>query len=202
MKTLADFENLQKTTSRDIANAKEFAISKFAGELVNSVDVLELAIGAATKQKAAESDATADFNSLLEGVQMTHGNLEKTLSRHGVTKFDPKGEKFDPNKHEALFMVPAAATGPDGIKESGVVMDTQKTVRIHTFQQPRASSAYQACVLPLTGLDVQEPRASGSSSWRRPIEASRGHYLFILKTSTNASLFPHNFNFSLPKNQR
>lgn len=131
MKTLADFENLQKTTSRELSNAKEFGISKFAGELINSVDVLELAIQSALKQKEApaEGDRTNDFNSLLEGVQMTHGNLEKTLARHGVTKFDPTGEKFDPNKHEALFMVPTSATGPDGPKESGVVMNTQKTVR-------------------------------------------------------------------------
>jgi molecular chaperone GrpE len=51
---------------------------------------------------------------------MTRGELLKTLAKHGVTPFNPTGEKFDPNRHEALFQVPV----PD--KEPGTVFETQK----------------------------------------------------------------------------
>lgn len=167
MHKLADFENLQKTTDREVAKAKEFALSKFAEDLVKSVDVLELAIGSVSASANAKKEANptedaerirADFDSLLQGVQMTASNLEKTLARYGVTKFDPVGEKFDPNKHEALFMVPLAAAGPDA-KESGVVMNTQKTVSTTSeassfrFETVRSYSVFR-----FAGLDVQQPR--------------------------------------------
>jgi molecular chaperone GrpE len=52
---------------------------------------------------------------------MTREGLLKTLEKHGVVQFDPLGEKFDPNRHEALFQVPMPG------KEPGTVFDTQKT---------------------------------------------------------------------------
>lgn len=51
---------------------------------------------------------------------MTRQELLKTLAKHGVTQFDPTGEKFDPNKHEALFQAPVEG------KEPGTVLECQK----------------------------------------------------------------------------
>lgn len=56
---------------------------------------------------------------------MTKGELLKTLGRHGVVEFNPEGEKFDPNRHEAMFMVPEGpATKGRG---KGEVMECLKT---------------------------------------------------------------------------
>lgn len=111
-----------------MATAKEFAIQKFAQDLIGSVDVLELAIDAASKPAAeSASESTSAFDTLLEGVKMTQSNLEKTLNRHGVSKFSPLGEKFDPNRHEALFQVPSSAAGPEH-NSPNTVMNVQKTV--------------------------------------------------------------------------
>ena len=56
----------------------------------------------------AEARANADphIQSMIEGVELTARDLEAALGRHGVRKLDPKGQKFDPNFHQAIFEAP------------------------------------------------------------------------------------------------
>ena len=56
----------------------------------------------------AEARASADpsLRSLVEGVELTARDLEAVLGRHGVKRLDPKGQKFDPNFHQAIFEAP------------------------------------------------------------------------------------------------
>jgi molecular chaperone GrpE len=58
---------------------------------------------------------TADvgLKSLLEGVELTERELLKVLEKHGVKKFEPTGEKFDPNLHQAMYEVPDSSL-PNG----------------------------------------------------------------------------------------
>jgi len=65
--------------------------------------------------------AAAAAESLRSGIEMTQKQLTSTFAKYGVTPFDPTGEVFDPNRHEALYEAPA----PPG-KEPGTVIDCQK----------------------------------------------------------------------------
>jgi molecular chaperone GrpE len=103
--------------------AKDFAICGFAKDLLSTVDVLALAIKSVPEElrvpppsSSSESSETPSHPNprlyeLFQGVQITERQLLQTLSPHGVTPYDPLGEAFDPNKHEALFSVPVCPKG-------------------------------------------------------------------------------------------
>ncbi|KAL6076461.1 GrpE, mitochondrial [Balamuthia mandrillaris] len=118
LRALADQQNLIKITKRDVENATNYSIKKFAGDLLDVADNLRRAIESVSEEKrTAENNAVLD--ALLEGVVMTEKVLLDTFGRHGIKKFSPLGEKFDPNFHNALFQV------QDPNKEPGTVMMVQ-----------------------------------------------------------------------------
>ena len=57
---------------------------------------------------------TSSLNALIEGVELTERELLKVLDKHGVKKFEPTGEKFDPNLHQAMYEVPDSSL-PSGM---------------------------------------------------------------------------------------
>ena len=131
----ADFLNLQRNAARDKEQARDFAITKFAGDLLETVDVLSLALKSIPQSalspppEAAESspsDTPAEKPSVVhlrelhEGVEATQRLLLHTLFKHHVKPYDPPGEKFDPNRHEALYQAPIPG------KEPGTVLECQK----------------------------------------------------------------------------
>ncbi|KAI2642206.1 GrpE-domain-containing protein [Xylaria nigripes] len=122
LRSVADFRNLQDRTQREVKATRDFAIQKFAKDLVESVDNLDRALSMAQeKMKADEGkEPNADLNNFYEGVKMTEGNMLQILSKHGLERFDPMGEKFNPNEHEATFMTPM----PD--KEENTVFYVQQ----------------------------------------------------------------------------
>ena len=106
LRTLAEMENLRRRTEREIADAKAYAVTSFARDMLGSSDNLRRALDSlpADAMKAADAAAKA----LHEGVELTERELLKTLERHGVRRIDPQGEKFDPNLHQAMFEAPDA----------------------------------------------------------------------------------------------
>jgi molecular chaperone GrpE len=83
--------------------------------VIEAVDNLERALAAGGE----------GGNDLSSGVEMVLGGLRETLKRHGIEPLDPKGEKFDPNQHEALSTMPVEGT------ESGTVVEVmQKGYRL------------------------------------------------------------------------
>lgn len=119
LRSVADFANLQDRTKREIQVAKDFALQKFARDLVESVDNLDRALSTVPSEKLA---ANNDLVTLHDGLKMTESILMSTLKKHGLERFDPsaENEKFDPNTHEAVFQAPQ----PD--KEDGTVFHTQQ----------------------------------------------------------------------------
>jgi len=128
LRCLADQENLRVRTRKEITQTQEFAIQKFAKDLLDTVDVLGMALNSVpenlrSKEEAAKHDLekVADqLSNLYTGVSMTETELLKILKRHGVERYSPEGEVFDPNLHQALFQAPM----PD--KEAGTVFSVQK----------------------------------------------------------------------------
>lgn len=104
LRTLAEMENLRRRTEREVADAKTYGVTSFARDMLTVVDNLARAL----EHVPAEALANADpqIQSVLEGVKLTARDLEAALGRHGVRKLDPKGQKFDPNFHQAIFEVP------------------------------------------------------------------------------------------------
>ncbi|KAF4551991.1 GrpE-like protein [Elsinoe fawcettii] len=105
-RSIADFRNLQQQTKREVTAARDFAIQKFAKDLIESIDNLDRALETVPKEKL--TDENKDLKALHDGLRMTETILMSTLKKHGLERFDPSeaGDKFDPNKHEATFMVP------------------------------------------------------------------------------------------------
>lgn len=143
LRSVADFRNLQERTKREIKSARDFAITGFAKDLVDSVDNLDRALSmvpekalgggegtgaaAAAEKKAGAGEGedvevtiSKDFVNLIDGLKMTETVLVQTLKKHGLERFDPHGDKFNPNEHEATFMTPM----PD--KEHNTVFHTQQ----------------------------------------------------------------------------
>jgi molecular chaperone GrpE len=104
LRTLAEMENLRRRTEREVSDAKAYGVSSFARDMLTVVDNLSRAL----EHLPAEARASADpsLRSLVEGVELTARDLEAALGRHGVKRLDPKGQKFDPNFHQAIFEAP------------------------------------------------------------------------------------------------
>ena len=123
MRTVADFRNLQDRTQREVKTARDFAIQKFAKDLVDSVDNLDRALANVPADKLNAADKNDDVKELVnlyEGLKMTESILIQTLAKHGLERLEPEGEKFNPNEHEATFMTPQ----PD--KENNTVFHVQQ----------------------------------------------------------------------------
>lgn len=100
----ADMENLRRRTARDVRDARAYAVTNFARDMLGVGDNLRRALEAIPQEARDAGDA--GFKALIEGVEMTERDMLGALERHGVKKLEPKGEKFDPNFHQAMFEVP------------------------------------------------------------------------------------------------
>jgi molecular chaperone GrpE len=107
LRSLADMENLRRRTEREVADARSYGITALARDVVGIADNMRRALAAAEEAGAA-FEAVAPAKALLDGVELTERELQKVLEKHGVTRFDPKGAKFDPHRQQAMFEVPDA----------------------------------------------------------------------------------------------
>lgn len=91
---LAEMDNIQRRTKRDIENAYKFSLEKFIKELLPVKDSLEAALELAT---AKEHDPA------LSGIKMTLKQLQNLLEKNGVKSVEPAGKPFDSHFHEAML---------------------------------------------------------------------------------------------------
>jgi molecular chaperone GrpE len=104
LRTLAEMENLRRRTEREAADARTYAVTAFARDMLNVVDNLTRALESLPEDARAAGDDV--LKSLIDGVELTARDLSAALGRHGVKKQEPQGEKFDPNFHQAIFEMP------------------------------------------------------------------------------------------------
>jgi molecular chaperone GrpE len=104
LRTLAEMENLRRRTDREVADARLYGISNFARDILAVADNMDRALAALDAELREKADA--GLKALLDGVELTERELLKVLEKHGVKKFEPLGEKFDPNLHQAMFELP------------------------------------------------------------------------------------------------
>ena len=97
----ADMENLRKRLVREHEKARRRTLERFMGDLLPVRDSLERGLEAA-------DDPAATVEALKEGKQLIMKMLIKAMGDHGLQTIDPAGEPFDPEKHEAMTMLPSA----------------------------------------------------------------------------------------------
>ncbi len=115
LRTLAEMENLRKRTEREIADARTYGIASFAREVLAVADNMHRALE--TIGPELREGADAKVKSLIEGVELTERELLKALEKHGVKKFSPQGEKFDPNVQQAMFEMETADVPPGHVAQ-------------------------------------------------------------------------------------
>lgn len=111
LRAFAEAENVRRRAEREIADTKTYGISAFARDMLTVADDLSRAVGTVDEETRAKADGA--LKGLLDGLDLTQRGLERLLEKHGVRRIEPKGEKFDPNLHQAMFEVPDASV-PNG----------------------------------------------------------------------------------------
>ena len=99
LRALAETENVRRRFQREREDAQKYAISGFAKDLLTVVDNLRRALDAMPEAEVTEPRT----RSLLDGVAATERELLAAFERSGLTRIDPKGERFDHNFHQAIF---------------------------------------------------------------------------------------------------
>src|SRR5208282_1586582 len=104
LRTLAEMENLRKRTEREVTDARLYGVTSFARDMLVVADNMRRALDAVSP--ALRASAEPGVKVLIDGVELTERELLKALEKNGVRQFTPRGEKFDPNVHQAIFEVP------------------------------------------------------------------------------------------------
>ena len=123
LRTLADSENLRKRLEREKEETAKYATTNMARDLVSVSDNMNRALESI---KPEDLDGNPALKTIFDGIKLVEGELQSTLSKHGIKSIDPMGENFDHNFHQAMFEV-ADSPEPQGT----VVQVVQTGYRIH-----------------------------------------------------------------------
>lgn len=110
----AEMQNLRTRTAREIADARNYAIQKFARDVVEAAENLRRGLDALPAAAEDEPELLAKLRHGFEGVERSFLSL---LERNGIARKDVAGEPFDPEHHQAMAEQPA----PDGVPPGTVL---------------------------------------------------------------------------------
>lgn len=109
LRAKAEAENVRRRAETEVANAHKYAVEQLAVELLPVRDSLEAA-------KSVNLDqGEGVVNSMLEGLDLTLKLLDEAFQKVAVSVVDPQGEKFDPNRHQAMAVVETDDVPPDHV---------------------------------------------------------------------------------------
>lgn len=115
LRTMAEIENTRTRHTRDLEDARKYAATGFARDLLDVVDNLGRALKSVPEGAREESKVLDD---LYVGVELTERSLLTAFEKHGIKKVVPsKGEKFDHKLHQAMFEVPTAELAPGHVAD-------------------------------------------------------------------------------------
>ena len=119
LRALAETENTRRRAERDRLEASQYAVTRFARDMVAIADNFARALAACPPDALEAADP--QIKAVIEGVEVTERQLLATLERHGVKPIDTDGAKFDPNLHQAIAEV--AGEG----KPAGAIVNVVQT---------------------------------------------------------------------------
>ncbi len=108
LRARAEVENVRRRAERDLEQARRYALEKLAGELLAVRDSLEMGV-------AAAAEPGADVAKLREGSELTLRMLTQAMDKFDIQALDPRGEKFDPERHEAMAAQESAEHEPNTV---------------------------------------------------------------------------------------
>jgi molecular chaperone GrpE len=147
LRTLAEMENLRRRTEREVADTRQYAVANFARDLLAVADNMQRAL--ATLSADFRDQADPVVKSHIEGVELTERELMKVMEKNGIKRFDPQGQKFDPNLHQAMMQVPDPSV-PDGT--------------VVQVMQPGYMIADRVLRPPLVGVSKGGPKAAPAAN--------------------------------------
>ena len=101
LRAMAEAENVRRRTEKVKADARDYAVTGFARDMVSVADNLRRALDALPSQLHDDER----LKTFVDGVQLTERELMNAFERHGIRRIEPNGEKFDHNLHQAMFEV-------------------------------------------------------------------------------------------------
>jgi molecular chaperone GrpE len=107
LRAFAEMENVRRRAQKDVESAHRFGVERFAADMIEVRDTLELGIAASAQ--------AADAGSMLEGMSATLRMIDKAFDKAGIAVLDPQGEGFNPEFHEAMVTQPSADQAPGTI---------------------------------------------------------------------------------------
>ncbi len=113
LRAAADAQNARRIADREKQDASQYAVTKFARDMLAVSDNFSRALAACPPEKLAAADS--QVRSVIEGVEVTERQLLSTLETHGVKAIDTSDGKFDPNLHQAIAEVPGNGKPPGSI---------------------------------------------------------------------------------------
>ena len=99
----ADIQNVRRRAEKDVADARAYAATGFARDVLSVSDNLERAL-AAIPVELREDDK---FKGLVTGLEATGRELANVFGRHGLTRIEALGQQLDPNRHQAMMEMPS-----------------------------------------------------------------------------------------------
>ena len=109
LRALAEVENMRRRTEREISQARKYGHGSFARDLLASVDNLNRAVDVLPEDRSGLDET---MTNLVIGVEMISQEITAVLERHGIKRIHPLNEKFDYEKHQAMFEVPTSEVEP------------------------------------------------------------------------------------------
>ena len=113
LRALAEAENIRRRADREKSDASQYAVTKFARDMVSIADNFSRALAACPPELRAAADP--QIRAVLDGVEATDRQLMATLERYGVKPISTEEGKFDPNLHQAIAEVPGKGKSPGSI---------------------------------------------------------------------------------------
>lgn len=153
LRALAEIENTRRRAERDRLDASQYAVTRFARDMLAVSDNLQRALGHLPQE--ARANAPAALKAVLEGVEATERQLAAALEQHGIKPIDTRDAKFDPHLHQAIAEVPAHDKPP------GSIVDVVQTGYVISDRLLRPAM-----------VTVARANGSGSNSSSRSPEAS------------------------------
>jgi len=109
----AEVQNVRRRLEQEKSQAAAYASAGFARDMLAIKDHLDRALAAVTDELRADKVA----GNFLAGIESTARELDAVFNRNGVTRIEAKGQKLDPNKHQAMMEIPSADAEPGAIVE-------------------------------------------------------------------------------------
>jgi len=112
MRAEAETANVRARSHREVNETRQYAVQKFAQDVVEAADNLRRGLESLPEKEAREPEVVTRLREGLEGVERNFLNI---LERNGIKREDPTGQPFDPNQHQAMAEQESAAHAPGSV---------------------------------------------------------------------------------------